>query len=147
MIATFLVYRGQLLAMREAAVGQSMLSLVNFLQTNEVREARHIVRENLRQKNYSDWSAVEKRAASMVCANYDIAAVLIFQQELVPALPFLKNWGPSIMDCYRILEPHIIEMQKPHNSGPAYWDDFFTLYQRACSLHDAQPGSQPDAAR
>ena len=81
MIATFLVYRGQLRAMRDAATGQNILSLVNFLQTNEVREARRIVRENLRQKTYSEWSAAEKLAASMVCSNYDVAAILIFQQS------------------------------------------------------------------
>ena len=55
----------------------------------------------------------------MVCANYDVAGVLVLQERLVPAQPILRNWGPSIKDCFEILRPHIAEMQKTSNSGPS----------------------------
>ena len=48
MIATFLVYHRQLKAMREGATGQSTLALVSFLQREEVRAARRIVRSELK---------------------------------------------------------------------------------------------------
>jgi len=65
----------------------------------------------------------EKRDASLVCSMYDLASILIFQQNLVPVEPFINNWGPSIRACYRICEPHIGEMQKPENAGSEYWND------------------------
>lgn len=127
MIATFLVYYGQLRAMRTAATGQNILSLVNFLQTSEVRDARTIVRDRLKGKAYP-WSDDEKRSADLLCSTYDVAAILIFEQKLVPAEPFVRNWGASIKDCYEVLLLHIQEMQKPIRSGPGYWDDFKKLY-------------------
>ena len=49
--------------------------------------------------------------------------------SLVPSDIFIENWGPSIKKCYEILREHIVEMQKPDNSGPRYWDDFEKLYK------------------
>lgn len=143
MIATFLVYFRQLRAMQRGAIGQNILSVVNYLQAPYVREARTIVRENLRGRHFSDWSDPEKRAAALVCSTYDVAAILIFQQELVPSEPFVSNWGPSIKDCYEILREYIAEMQKPENSGPAYWNDFGMLYQAVVEHATAQQDAPP----
>jgi hypothetical protein len=128
MIATFIVYLCQLRAMKRAAVGQNILSVVNFLQATYVRDARTTVRKRLKGKALADWTDDEKRDASLVCSTYDVAAILIFQQRLVPAEPFITNWGSSIKDCYEVSEPFITEMQKHENSGPHYWNDFAQLY-------------------
>jgi len=128
MLATLWVYYGQLRAMRSGATGQNILSLVNFLQTPHVRESRTIVRQQLKGKSYDAWTPEEKRAADMVCSTYDVAAILIFQESLVPARPFVENWGASIRDCYEILLPHIQEMQRPDNSGTEYWKAFGQMY-------------------
>jgi hypothetical protein len=134
-IATFWIMRRQLVVIRDGATGQNILSLVNYLQSPDVRDARTLVRRDLRSKPYANWSDVEKRSADAVCANYDVVAVLIFQEKLVPKEPFLRNWGPSIVDCFEILRPHILELQKPENSGPEYWDDFAQLYQECKIRH------------
>lgn len=131
MVATFWVYHRQLKAMRDGAKGQNTLALVNFLQSPEIRASRTIVRQSLRNKPYAEWSPEERRAADMVCANYDVTSVLVLQEKLVPARPILRNWGPSIRDCFEILHPHILEMQKSSNSGPEYWDDLGQLYEAA----------------
>ena len=133
MIATFMVYYKQLKTMRTSATGQNILSLVNFLQAPHVRDSRTIVREILNSKPYGSWTAEEKRAASLVCSTYDAAAILIFQQRLVPSEPFVTNWGGSIKACYEILEPHMIEMRKPELSGEEYWDNFRQLYEGVCT--------------
>ncbi len=96
MIATFIVYFLQLRTMRRAAIGQNILSLVNFLQAPYVRDARTTVRTYLKNKPYSEWTDDEKREASLVCSSYDVVSILIFQQQLVPPAPFISNWGPSI---------------------------------------------------
>ena len=67
-----------------------------------------------------------------LCALAMIASILMLDQELVPKSVFLRNWGPSIRDCFAILEPYIRDMQKPENSGPEYWDDFVRLVD-ACN--------------
>lgn len=131
MIATFIVYFLQLRATQRGATGQNILSLVTFLQAQYVREARTTVRAQLKAKPYTVWTEKEKREAGLVCSTYDVAGILIFQQRLVPADPFISNWGPSIRNCYEICKEHIAEMQKPENSGPEYWNDFAVLYHAA----------------
>lgn len=128
MIATFVIYFRQLRAMQRGAVGQNILSLVNFLQAPYVRDARITVRVCLKPKPYEQWTDVEKRDASLVCSTYDAAAILIFQQRLVPPEPFISNWAASVKDCYEVCRDHITEMQKEENSGPEYWNNFATLY-------------------
>ncbi|MDO8444843.1 MAG: hypothetical protein Q7T53_01855 [Deltaproteobacteria bacterium] len=141
MIATFIVYYLQLKAMQKGAIGQNILSLINFLQATNVRDARTSVLKSLKLKKYADWNEDEKREASLVCSNYDVASILILQQKLVPLEPFVSNWGPSIKGCFEICREHIAEMQKPENSGPHYWNDFNILYDEVIK-HTAQPGSQ-----
>jgi hypothetical protein len=135
-LGTFFVYyfqlrtmQCQLNAVRDSSTAQNILEVVNFLQSNEVREARTIVRVELEKKDISEWSATDRQAASIVCANYDVAAVLL-REELVPIEPFIDNWGPSIKHCYEVLLPYIREMQHPDRSGPSYWDDFGWLYEK-----------------
>jgi hypothetical protein len=113
MLGTLWVYWAQLRAIRSAATGQNILALVNFLQADRVREARTTVRDKLKSKPYGEWETQDKRAAELVCSTYDVAGILMFQEKLVPPKPFLENWGPSIQACYKILLPHILEMQKP----------------------------------
>ena len=146
MIATFIVYYLQLKAMQKAAIGQNILSLVNFLQAPHVRDARTTVLKKLKLREYVDWTEDEKREASLVCSTYDVASILIFQQRLMPPDAFISNWGPSIKGCYEICQPHIAEMQKPENSGPHYWNDVKILYDEAVR-QAAQPGAPRDAAR
>jgi hypothetical protein len=125
----------QLTATRESSVAQNILAVVNFLQAEDVRAARTIVRRQLRSKPMNEWSEQEREAASRVCATYDVAAVLL-REKLVPLGPFVENWGPSIADCHQILLPFIEKMQEPTKSGPNYWDDFGWLY--------AQVAAQPN---
>jgi hypothetical protein len=153
-VATFVVYfhqlrtmQNQLSATRESSVAQNILAVVNFLQAEDVRAARTIVRRELRSKAMEDWNESEREAASRVCATYDVAAVLL-REKLVPLGPFVENWGPSIADCHQILLPFIRKMQEPANSGPSYWDDFGWLYAQVIARRsEAQPCCVGDAAR
>lgn len=127
--STFVVYFFQLLAMRSASRGQNILALVNFLQTTEVRDARHLVRNALAGKTFDQWSEEEKQIASLVCGSYDVAEILI-KHKVVEADPFVENWGPSIVHCHGILKPLIAERRSQPHNGPKYWDDFDDLAAR-----------------
>lgn len=153
-VGTFIVYyhqlramQGQLSALRDSSKAQNLLEVVNFLQGNEVRAARAVVREQLRNKEMSKWDDLERQAASRVCSTYDVAAILL-REGLVPIEPFADNWGPSIKDCYEVLLPYITEMQAPSRSGPEYWNDFGWLYQQVAARRSVRSNStmQPTPA-
>ncbi|MCL4296185.1 MAG: hypothetical protein KJ077_10675 [Anaerolineae bacterium] len=133
-LATLIVYflqlrtmQDQLKASRDAAAGQNLLTLIGFLQNEEVRDARRAVIRTLGVKPFSKWTEEDERVASKVCGNYDVAGIII-REDLAPLTPIVTSWGSSIRDCYRILEPYIKEMQK--RKGPGYWDDFCWLYEK-----------------
>ena len=125
--ATLLIYFFQLRTMRKGTLGQNTISLINFIQDENARAAREVVMRDLKDKDYSKWTIEEKKSASRVCSTYDVVSILIYQQSLVKPELVIDNWGPSIKKCYKILEPHIKEMQKPENAGSDYWDDFVVL--------------------
>lgn len=133
MIATFIVYHKQLRAMRDAARGQNILALINFLQAADVRSARELVRTALRNKGEGDWSERERRAAYLVCATYDVAGILVFQEKIVPGAVLVENWGQSIVDSFEILQSFVLEIRKQEISGPRHWRHFEKLYDSAKS--------------
>ena len=129
LFGTVIVYYRQLKTMQSAAKSQSLLSLVNFLQSNEVRQARgHLITE-LSQKLYQNWDADDKRAASLACTPYDIAAIMI-QGKAVDATPITDNWGSSIRRCYDAARPWMEDMRELQNMGPRYFDNFEWLYSQ-----------------
>jgi hypothetical protein len=124
------VMQDQLLAMQETTKAQSALSLVNFLQAPEVRAARQTVREVLSKKPHTKWSAAERQAASMVCANYDVAAGLL-RAHLAPAELVVNNWGPSVRHCHKVLEPYVAEHRSGTGGHLSYWSNFDWLCSEA----------------
>jgi hypothetical protein len=132
----FLYYRqlrvmsAQLSAMQGSSTAQSGLSLVAFLQTPEVREARRVVREVLSTKPLSDWSPEEKRSAALVVSNYDVAAALI-RAGLVPVDLIAANWGPSIRHCHQVLKPFVAEQRGRPGGDERYWCNFDWLMGEA----------------
>lgn len=67
----------QLLATQESSRAQTALAIVNFLQSAEARASRHCVRQELSQKPLDERTEDDRRHASLVCANYDVAAALL----------------------------------------------------------------------
>jgi hypothetical protein len=118
--------REQLATAREGSAGQNLLALANFLQTEDVRDARRAVIETLETRSYTTWTPDERRVAAKVCSSYTVAAIVL-EMGLVPPAPIVDNWGPSIRRCHRILQPFIQDLQKPEESGPTYWGAFDRL--------------------
>lgn len=140
LVSVLIVYQGQLKAMRsqlgamkdqvdasrQAAKGQNFLALAKFLQSEDVRDARRVVLQELKGRDYSSWTDDEKSAAGKVCSSYVVAA-LVLQSGLVDDQPFIQTWGPSIRLCHQILEPFVKDLQQPTMSGPTYWAAFDQL--------------------
>ena len=105
---------------------QATLSIIQYLQSPDVRAARAIVR-NLKPTTdwMRDWTPDEQSAAASVCASYDAAAMLIVQRYVEPE-PLVTTWGPSVSACFRICEPFIRSLKE--TNGPAYWRHFETMF-------------------
>ncbi|QKO22696.1 hypothetical protein [Rhodoferax sp. BAB1] len=120
----------QLSAMQDSSRVTSALAIVAFLQSDDVRAARQCVREVLSKKELAEWSSDERRAASTVTANYDVAAALL-KSGLAPAELVTVNWGPSIKHCYEVLKPFVEEHRSKPGADPMYWSNFDWLYSQA----------------
>jgi hypothetical protein len=135
LIVVLVVYARQLKAMQQqvetaknAAVGQNFLALSNFLQAEDVREARRIVIADLAGREFKEWSEEETRAAAKVCSTYGTAGIVI-ETGLVPSNLLLENWGPSIRRCSGILGDFVKDLQSPEKNGSDYW----AVYDRLCA--------------
>ena len=121
---------GQLASMQETSRAQSSLSLVQFLQEPDVRQARHTVRELLSQKPMDQWTDEEKFHASRVVANYDVAGALV-KSGMASVDLIAANWGPSIIHCYQVLEPWINATRDRPGAHAKYWSNFKWLYEQS----------------
>ena len=82
----------QLEAMQQSSNAQGGLSLINFLQNEEIRKARGIVRKDLSNKPFSKWSDFDKKNAASVVANYDVVGALL-KHGSAPLSLIADNWG------------------------------------------------------
>jgi len=124
------VMSAQLISMQETSKAQSELALADFLQESEVRKSRQIVRKDLSKKPMEEWSDEEKNHASNVTANYDVVGALI-KSGIAPVDLVAANWGPSIIHCYKVLEPWIEFQRNQSGAHPKYWSNFKWLYEEA----------------
>lgn len=131
----------QLVSMQETSRAQSALSLVDFLQEPNVREARHTVRAILSQKPMEHWTDEEKDHASRITANYDVVGALV-KTGIAPVDLIAANWGPSIIHCYEVLEPWIEAHRNRPGAHATYWSNFKWLYEQskiACDSDSFRP--------
>lgn len=133
-VATFFVYyrqlkamQGQLEAARQASAGHNMLSLIPFLQTPSLRDARGVLIK-LKGKSFSVWTSSEREDAERVCAAYDVAGILI-RNGIVPKQLIIDNWGDSIEKCHDAAKEYLASARAAR--GADYWDDFEWLAAEA----------------
>lgn len=138
------VMSAQLRSMQDASLAQSTLSLIGFLQQEDVRKARACVREVLAEKPLRDWTKEERNDASKVAANYDVAAAMV-KNGLANERLICSNWGPSILHCYEVLEPYIAEMRSRPGADPRYWENFQWFSDRAlCARRESVNSRESD---
>lgn len=119
----------QMQEMRRSTAVEHILSLLSFIESDEIRAAMNLVFTTLHKKHFSQWTEAERQAVSKLCASFSTAGTIL-QSGLVPIEPLLEGWEPSIRRSYQVLEPYIREMQKPENAGPQYWAAFDWLYSQ-----------------
>jgi len=119
----------QLEEMRHGTNAQQILSLLSFIESDEVRAAWTVVYTTLHRKHFSKWTESELQAATRMCASFATVGAIV-RSGLVPIEPLLQGWEPSLRRSYQILEPFLQEMRKPENGGPQYWIEFDWLHSQ-----------------
>ena len=119
----------QVQEVRRSTAAQYILSLLSFIESDEIRAALNLVYTTLHKKHFSQWTEGERQAVSKLCSSFSTAGTIL-QSGLVPIEPLIVGWETSLRRCYQILEPYIREMQKPENAGPQYWAGFDWLYRQ-----------------
>ena len=131
----------QLTAMQQGTDAQYILSLMSFIESDEVRAAREVVHTKLRRKPFGEWTEGELQAASRVCSSFSTTGTVL-KSGIVPIEPILEDLGATIQGFYQILEPFISEMRKPENGGPQYGIGFDWLYNRIGGAAAAEQHTQ-----
>jgi hypothetical protein len=120
----------------------SFFYLHQFLSNKEYSRAPMVVRNELRNKPYVDWTAKHKQAANDVCASYDQAGILLAARTLDSASEkhFLKSsWGKSICHQYEALSEFLDDRQTPTETGRDFFGHFAELYLKARQHHPKPP--------
>ncbi|TFY88501.1 hypothetical protein DYL61_24245 [Pseudomonas nabeulensis] len=129
-ISVYLVVRqikiltSQLKATQLASEAQSIISIVEFLQTTEAREARETVRAKLSELHHDAWDERQNQHASLACANYDVVAALLRVDLIQNKHVIIENWAPSIIHCHRVLSPFIEKKRILAGGDRKYWSNF-----------------------
>ena len=132
----FRIMNKQVDEVRRSTAAQHILTLLSFIESDEIRAALNLVFTTLHKKDFSHWSEEEQQAVSKLCSSFSTAGTIL-QSGLVPLEPLIVGWEPSLRRCYQILKPFVREMQKPENAGPQYWAGFDWLHDRIV-LADAE---------
>jgi hypothetical protein len=132
----FRMMNEQIHEVRRSTAAQHILTLLSFIESDDIRAALNLVFTTLHKKDFSHWTEEEQQAASKLCSSFSTAGTIL-QSGLVPLEPLIVGWEPSLRRCYQILKPFVREMQKPENAGPEYWAGFDWLHDRIV-LADAE---------
>lgn len=141
-VSVYLVLRqvkkmgSQIEATQQASEAQSIISIVQFLQSVEARQARETVRASLSKAHHEQWTEEQARNAAFVCANYDVVAALLRAGLIKNKQVILDNWGPSIQHCHQVLVPYIDNKRRAPGGNQKYWSNFDWLSAQ-CSEHRA----------
>jgi len=115
------IQREGLQAVQEASKTQNLIELIQYLQAPEVRQARHVVFNDLKNKPYrqgNGWTDDEKHQAATACAAYGTTGVLL-QKGIVDLNAIVENWGPSILNVVSICKEFIDDLRSKR--GNNYW--------------------------
>ena len=125
----FRIMNEQVDEVRRSTAAQHILTLLSFIESDEMRAALNLVFTTLHKRHFSDWTEQEQQAVCKLCSSFSTAGTIL-QSGLVPLEPLIVGWEPSLRRCYQILKPFVREMQKPENAGPQYWAGFDWLHDR-----------------
>lgn len=136
LVATLIVYwhqlrtmQGQLGAARDASQSQNVLTLIDYIQRADHRDARRTLFK-LENKLFDDWSIEDQKFAEMACSGWDTVGLVLRNTTIPGALEVIVgNWRHSIHRCH-ILTGQLRDRLRDERD-PDFWDDFDWLAAKA----------------
>mgnify|MGYP000866687735 CR=1 FL=1 len=144
-VATFVVYWRQLVAMqaqvtaaREASRTQNLLSLIDYIQRPEHRQARrHLFA--LDRSGKSDWfpDSEDQRQAELACSAWDTVGLLLRRTTIPDATQMIvDNWRHSIWRSHTLTTALRDRLRVERE--PNFWNDFDWLASQALEGYKVQ---------
>ena len=119
----------QLCEMRKARQLDAFINLIQFLQREDIREARRVLIEDLsKKKDFGSWSKDEIRQAEKACHTYDSAGIMD-AKEFIGKHFIAKENHNSIAQCWEAAKPMIEKYR--NKRGKDFWANFEELYKIA----------------
>ena len=91
--------------MKRATVAQAYSTIVDTLQTPEVREARKSL-IHIDEADFSKWTDEQKAKAEIACNAYDIVGILL-RRRVIDLRMVTAEWNNSIIRCWEHALPMI----------------------------------------
>jgi hypothetical protein len=127
-VATFVVYYKQLGAMRDASLGQNLVTVHTYMTDDHFRRERRALFElGESGKPFSSWSPDERRGAEGVCAKYHLIAVIV-SKKVVPFELVADEVRYSMTKCHKVAEPLLEEVRRQR--VPDLWAEFSRMVER-----------------
>src|SRR5580765_8023914 len=73
----------QVQEVRRSTAAQHILSLLSFIESDEIRAAMNLVYTTLHKKHFSQWAEDERQAVSKLCSSFSTVGTIL-QSGLVP---------------------------------------------------------------
>lgn len=130
----------QIKEMRRSTYATAFKAVYDMLQTDDIREARRIVFTSLKNKQPSEWSDEEIRAAEKVCASYNAVGIMAMN-GMVPTKVVARNWRGTLCRSWEILQP-LVKLYREQREDPELWANFEWIAKQA--KKQARLSSPPD---
>ena len=111
----FRLVNQQMQEVRRSTTAQHILSLLSFIESDEIRAALNLVYTTLHKTPFTDWTEHQRQAAGKLCSSFSTAGTIL-QSGLVPLEFLIVGWEPTLRRCYQVLQRYVREMQKPDTS-------------------------------
>jgi len=127
-------------ALQEAQTTK-LLKILQYVEEQRVRDARHLVMTEIRRQEEEGnnwWESNDQlhRAAVQLCVSYDhLGGVIKFDGPDRVGQYFLERWGESVIRAHAILERFLVFCRKPGGNsyaGNSYMD--FTWLSEQATL-------------
>ena len=126
----------QLKEIRRSRQLDAFTNLIQFVQREDIREARAILMEELSKKDFTDWSKDEIKQAEKACHTYDSAGIMWLRKYIDRKLDVAKEWHDSIVKCWEAACPMITKYRGER--GDDFWYYFEELYKKAKKHEEAR---------
>lgn len=123
----------QIRELRLATYAQAYTTILELIQNEETRKARHTLYKTLenpdKQNKPENWTTQERDAAEKVCHSFNSVAIMVRKGMLSKKI-IVENWNFALVRSWEAASPlvHLYRKQRSYN---LLWHNFEWLAQEA----------------